>query len=754
MNPASKTSNVSQSSPHLRVVSDRLAGGPPGIQLSGVSKTYRSRDGDVPSLRPLDFHINAGEFFVVVGPSGCGKSTLLKMISGLLAPSTGEISVEGEQVTKPHGNVGIVFQNSLLLPWRNVLSNVMLPIDMKRLPRDEYLPRAKALLKMVGLEGFENKLPWQLSGGMQQRASICRALVHDPKIMLMDEPFGALDAMTRERMNGRVDADSTRNRQDGIADHAFDPEAVFLADRVLVMTERPGSIAAIYDVPLPRPRSLDCMADRSSPSWCSASASISSPKARWIEARSLCRHVSPCGTSHFLNGRSASSGRSGSAPWSSTRRRSSSCAPRSRSKARRLPSAPAPKCWCRSGSTSARICRPSRPLTNCGARSPSRAIFISAIGVSRPRSACMPDASPRRSRPAPRKTSRRWPRPYGPAEIDKAILDALLRSTGVNFFDGMSGNIAGVDARLSPDLHDDDIVRFLARTRRLDRVAIRHTVGLDDPVEGAGGVADTKENAGARYFKLKLNGNPEADAARLIRIGNQLATLPHEYSVTLDANEQYADLAGLSALVDRLDRDGALGPIATKLLYIEQPMPREITRRSPLDAFGGRDFIIDEADDSYDAFPAARELGYRGISSKSCKGIYKSVVNATRAAVWSTEDERYFISGEDLTCQAGLGVQQDLALGALIGVTHAERNGHHYVDGFGDAPAAEAEAFLTAHPDLYARDGNRIRLSIHEGDLLTGSLTAPGFASGVHPDWAALSPFYQPKTKTPQEHSI
>ena len=249
-----------------------------------MSKTYRSRDGDVPSLRPLDFHINAGEFFVVVGPSGCGKSTLLKMISGLLPPSTGEILVEGEKVTNPHGNVGIVFQNSLLLPWRNILANVMLPIDMKRLPRDEYLPRAKALLKLVGLEGFEKKLPWQLSGGMQQRASICRALVHDPKIMLMDEPFGALDAMTRERMNVEL---MRIQRETGktvlLITHSI-PEAVFLADRVLVMTERPGAIAAIYECRCRgRVRSTPWRI-RCSPSWCSASASISSPKARWTEA--------------------------------------------------------------------------------------------------------------------------------------------------------------------------------------------------------------------------------------------------------------------------------------------------------------------------------------------------------------------------------------------------------------------------------------------------------------------------------------
>jgi hypothetical protein len=343
---------------------------------------------------------------------------------------------------------------------------------------------------------------------------------------------------------------------------------------------------------------------------------------------------------------------------------------------------------------------------------------------------------------------------YGPAEIDKAVLDALLRSVSVNFFDGMAQNIAGIDARLSPDLRDDEIGQFLKGRRRLERVAIRHTVGLDDQVEGKGGVADAHENAGARYFKLKLNGDPEHDGARLKRIGNELTTLPHDYKVTLDANEQYADLTALGALADRLDHDSALRPIAAKLLYIEQPMPRDITRQSPLGSLAGRDLIIDEADDSYDAFPVARALGYRGISSKSCKGIYKSIVNATRAAKWSAGGEKFFVTGEDLTCQAGLCVQQDLALGALIGVTHAERNGHHYVDGFAETPASEAEAFLSAHPDLYRHDRNIIRLSIHDGDLLTGSLTSPGFASGVHPNWSALSPLEQPKAKIFKEQAI
>jgi len=335
---------------------------------------------------------------------------------------------------------------------------------------------------------------------------------------------------------------------------------------------------------------------------------------------------------------------------------------------------------------------------------------------------------------------------YGPAEIDKAILDALLRVAETDFSSGMAGNIAGIDARLSPDLKDADLATFLAGRKPLPRVAIRHTVGLDDTIEGKGGVADGRENAGARYFKLKLSGDPASDAARLVRIGKELDTLGRDTKVTLDANEQYADLAALRALIDRLDRDAALRPIASRLLYVEQPMPRDITRQSPLGSLATRDFIIDEADDSYDAFPAARALGYHGISAKSCKGLYKSIVNATRAAKWSGSGETFFITGEDLTCQAGLAVQQDLALGAFIGVTHAERNGHHYVDGFGETPAAEVQAFAAAHPDLYADAGQGIRLSIHNGDLLTGSLNTVGFATSVHPDWSTLRPLEKPRS--------
>src|SRR6188472_4519825 len=235
--------------------------GRPIIDIVGAAKTYRKRDGEVASLRPIDLSIGDGELFVVVGPSGCGKTTLLKMIAGLLPPSEGEIRVDGKRITRPHGGVGIVFQTALLLPWRSVMQNVMMPVEVKNLPRDSYRKRAAELLRMVGLGGFEEKYPWQLSGGMQQRASICRALVHDPKIVLMDEPFGALDAMTRERMNVELQRIQRETKKTVLLITHSIPEAVFLADRVLVMSARPGNIAAVYEVPLRRPRSLDVLSD-------------------------------------------------------------------------------------------------------------------------------------------------------------------------------------------------------------------------------------------------------------------------------------------------------------------------------------------------------------------------------------------------------------------------------------------------------------------------------------------------------------
>ena len=231
----------------------------PLIRVRGAAKIYRAAEGDVESLRPLDFDIQDTEFLSVVGPSGCGKSTLLKLIGGLLPVSGGTIEIGGQVVDVPPPGIGIVFQSHVLLAWRTVLENIMLEIEVRKLPREAGMKQARALIEMVGLTGFENKYPWQLSGGMQQRASICRALVHNPAILLMDEPFGALDAMTREKMNLELQRIWSAARKTVLLITHSIPESIFLSDRVLVMTERPGAIAAIYDIPLPRPRTLAMM---------------------------------------------------------------------------------------------------------------------------------------------------------------------------------------------------------------------------------------------------------------------------------------------------------------------------------------------------------------------------------------------------------------------------------------------------------------------------------------------------------------
>ena len=236
-----------------------MAEQPALIRVRGATKVYRAAEGDVTSLTPLDFDIREGEFLSVVGPSGCGKSTLLKMVGGLLPASGGVIEIAGQAVNGPAAGIGIVFQSHVLLAWRTVLENIMLQIEVRKLPRDTGMKQARALIDMVGLAGFEGKYPWQLSGGMQQRASICRALVHDPAILLMDEPFGALDAMTREKMNLELQRIAAATGKTVLLITHSIPESIFLSDRVLVMTERPGAIAAIYDVPLPRPRTLAMM---------------------------------------------------------------------------------------------------------------------------------------------------------------------------------------------------------------------------------------------------------------------------------------------------------------------------------------------------------------------------------------------------------------------------------------------------------------------------------------------------------------
>lgn len=317
---------------------------------------------------------------------------------------------------------------------------------------------------------------------------------------------------------------------------------------------------------------------------------------------------------------------------------------------------------------------------------------------------------------------------FGPAEIDKAILDALLRAQGVNLFDGLTANLPGIDARLTPDLDAGAIADFLTTRAPSPRIAVRHTIGMVDPIDSVREAAAE----GYRHFKIKLCGDPAKDRARLIDIAAALDGT--NYRATADANEQYASLDDLRALLSAVQTDPWLTPLLDRLLYIEQPFARERTWDFPLrDLDTPIAFIIDEADDSYDAFPRARALGYRGVSTKSCKGLYKSLLNGARAKLWNAQGGDFFISAEDLTCQAGLAVQQDTALVAFHGLTHAERNGHHYVDGFANTPADEAQAFLAAHPDLYENSSDGVRLAVRDGTLSTRSLFTNGFACAVPP---------------------
>jgi NitT/TauT family transport system ATP-binding protein len=232
--------------------------GPAGevIGVEGVSLVYRSQNAAVQALDNISFKAASREFVALVGPSGCGKSTLLKLISGLISASSGTIRVNGRPIAGPTPSIGIVFQSPLLMAWRTVLQNVLLQIEIRELRTADYLPAARDLIRLVGLEGFENAHPHQLSGGMQQRVGLCRALIHDPDLLIMDEPFGALDAMTREQMNAELQRIWIERRKTVLFITHSISEAVYLADRVLVMSPRPGRIVGEIAVDLPRPRTV------------------------------------------------------------------------------------------------------------------------------------------------------------------------------------------------------------------------------------------------------------------------------------------------------------------------------------------------------------------------------------------------------------------------------------------------------------------------------------------------------------------
>jgi NitT/TauT family transport system ATP-binding protein len=232
------------------------------VKLERVSMAYGRGETAVRAIEEVSLSIRQGEFIAVVGPSGCGKSSLMKLISGLHPPLGGSLTVEGRPVTGPLKSVGMAFQNSNLLPWRSAIDNVLLPLEIvepyrRGYRREKYLAKAEELLRSVGLAGFTDKHPWELSGGMQQRASICRALIHEPEILMLDEPFGALDAFTREELWCALrDLQAARNVTVMLVTHDL-REAVFLADTVYVMSSRPGRIVRRCDVGLPRPRDLE-----------------------------------------------------------------------------------------------------------------------------------------------------------------------------------------------------------------------------------------------------------------------------------------------------------------------------------------------------------------------------------------------------------------------------------------------------------------------------------------------------------------
>jgi hypothetical protein len=344
---------------------------------------------------------------------------------------------------------------------------------------------------------------------------------------------------------------------------------------------------------------------------------------------------------------------------------------------------------------------------------------------------------------------------YGPALLDRAILDALGRARGLSFADMVRGNLPGIAAtELTPDLADFDLAAFLAGLKPARQIAVRHTVGLLDPVVASDqtpadrvgdGLPETLEEVvrhyRGRYYKLKVAGDIAADLERLARIAHVLDREVGDYRATLDGNEQYEDIEGIAALWHRICATPALERLAASTLFIEQPIKRAAALARSVAALARlRPLIIDESDGELSAFPIAQRLGYTGVSSKSCKGLYKSILNAARVAKLNAEagTSRYFMSAEDLTTLAGVSVQQDLALASLLGLTHVERNGHHFSDGMAFAPEHEQANFARAHPDLYQRSAGPARLVLTDGRLLLGSLGCPGFAAAAVMDFAAM----------------
>jgi hypothetical protein len=351
---------------------------------------------------------------------------------------------------------------------------------------------------------------------------------------------------------------------------------------------------------------------------------------------------------------------------------------------------------------------------------------------------------------------------YGPALIDRAVLDALCRALGISFYEAIQKNIPGIQAPgWQADLAAFDMEAFLEGLRPRRQIAARHTVGLVDPLTAADvkarvgdGLPETLEEViaayGHRWFKLKVGGDIKGDVERLAAIAAVLDRIADPYGASLDGNEQYADASGALALWSAIKAEARLKRLASSIVFIEQPIKRQQALVGDIsDLAEERPVIIDESDDSLEAFPLARRRRYAGVSSKTCKGFYKSILNAARCRLWNREEgnDRYFMTGEDLTVQAGLSLQQDLALVSLLGLEHVERNGHHYVNGMAGLPGHEQAEFLERHADLYERSHGATRVKIRGGQLQIGSLDAPGFGSRAMPDWKAMRTMKATETK-------
>jgi hypothetical protein len=344
---------------------------------------------------------------------------------------------------------------------------------------------------------------------------------------------------------------------------------------------------------------------------------------------------------------------------------------------------------------------------------------------------------------------------YGQSLTDRAILDAVCRAHDVSFYEAMRSNLAGLAPHeVARDLEGVDLSRLFAGATPAAMIAVRHTVGLVDPIVASDlaaedrvgdGLPETLEEVVAayanRHFKIKIGGDAAADIDRLARIAGVLDRIDEPYFVTLDGNEQYEDAADIAAFYRRIGETLALGRLAASILYVEQPINRKQALARPVDELASlAPVIIDESDGELSAFPQARAFGYSGVSSKACKGIYKSMLNHARCRAWNGDGKgRYFMSAEDLTCQPGISLQQDLSLVNLLGLTHVERNAHHFIDGFSGSQR-EARAFLRAHPDLYHMQNGKVRLRIENGRCTIASLDCPGFGTWLPPDFDSARP--------------